>query len=173
MHQAISYFRVLHDLYTAWKVFVFGVFLVRIFLHSDWIRRYTSYFSVFSLNAGKYGQEKLRIRTIFTQWSSTYLHYVSPLNLASFLLALLLLLSLISLARRLLKTNYQFIMLEIRFKIIRVRGGSRAAATSKMECFLIIANGWKPLAIIAKRSILDVAAGLEPLLRLNLITFPI
>ena len=26
--------------YTAWKVSVFGVFLVRIFPHSDWIRRY-------------------------------------------------------------------------------------------------------------------------------------
>ena len=26
---------------TAWKVSVFGVFLVRIFLHSDWIRRYS------------------------------------------------------------------------------------------------------------------------------------
>ena len=25
------------------------------------------------------------------------------------------------------------------------RGGSRTAATSKMECFVIIVNGWKPL----------------------------
>ena len=33
-------------------------FLVRIFPHSDWIRRYTKYFSVFSPNAGKYGPEK-------------------------------------------------------------------------------------------------------------------
>ena len=24
------------------------------------------------------------------------------------------------------------------------RGGSRAAETSKMECFVIIVNGWKP-----------------------------
>ena len=24
-----------------------------------------------------------------------------------------------------------------------IRGGSRAAATSKMECFVIIVNGWK------------------------------
>ena len=51
----------------AWKLFVFGVFLVRIFPHSDWIRRYTEYLSVFSLNAGKYGPDKVRIRTFFTQ----------------------------------------------------------------------------------------------------------
>ena len=33
----------------------------------EWIRRYTEYLSVFNLNAGKYGQEKLWIRTLFTQ----------------------------------------------------------------------------------------------------------
>ena len=42
------------------------------------------------------------------------------------------------------------------------RGGSRTAATSKMERFVIIVNGWKPLTIITKRSILDVAAILDP-----------
>ena len=42
------------------------------------------------------------------------------------------------------------------------RGGSRNAATSKMERFLIIVNGWKPLTIITKRSILDIAAVLDP-----------
>ena len=42
------------------------------------------------------------------------------------------------------------------------RGGSKAAATSKMERFVIIVNGWKPLTIITKRSILDVAAALDP-----------
>ena len=52
---------------TAWRLFVLGVFLVRIFPHSDWIRRYTSYLSVFSSKTGKYGPEKLRIRTLFTQ----------------------------------------------------------------------------------------------------------
>ena len=46
------------------------------------------------------------------------------------------------------------------------RDGSRAAATSKMECFVIIVNGWKPLNIITKYSILDVAAALGlPLLQ--------
>ena len=42
------------------------------------------------------------------------------------------------------------------------RGGSQAAATSKMERFVIIVNGWKPLTIITKRSILNVAAALDP-----------
>ena len=43
-----------------------------------------------------------------------------------------------------------------------IRGGFRAAATSKLERFVIIVNGWKPLTIITKRSILDVAAILDP-----------
>ena len=41
------------------------------------------------------------------------------------------------------------------------KGGSRAAATSEMERFVIIVNGWKPLTIITKRAILDVAAVLD------------
>ena len=45
---------------------------------------------------------------------------------------------------------------------IMFRGGSRAAASSKMERFVIIVNGWKPLTIITKRSILDDAAVLDP-----------
>ena len=44
------------------------------------------------------------------------------------------------------------------------RSGYRAAATSKMERFVIIVNGFQPLTIITKRSILDVAAALDPLL---------
>ena len=36
------------------------------------------------------------------------------------------------------------------------------AATSKMERFVIIVNGWKLLTIITKRSILNVAAALDP-----------
>ena len=35
-------------------------------------------------------------------------------------------------------------------------------ATPKMEHFVIIVNGWKPLTIITKRSILDVAVALDP-----------
>ena len=42
---------------TAWKLFVFGVILVRIFPHSNWIRRDTPYLSVFSSNAEKCGPE--------------------------------------------------------------------------------------------------------------------
>ena len=48
---------------------------------------------------------------------------------------------------------------------IKARGGSRTAATSKMERFVIIVNGWKPLTIITKRSILDVATALDPPLK--------
>ena len=52
-------------------------------------------------------------------------------------------------------------------KKILLRGGSRTAATSKMELFVIIVNGFQPLTIISKCSILDVAAVLDsPLTRL-------
>ena len=47
---------------------------------------------------------------------------------------------------------------------IRHRGGSRTAATSKMEDFVIIVNGFQPLTIITKNTILDVAAVLDPTL---------
>ena len=40
--------------------------------------------------------------------------------------------------------------------------GLRAAATSKMECFVILVNDWKSLTIITKCSILDAAAALDP-----------
>ena len=46
--------------------------------------------------------------------------------------------------------------------IIHCRGGSRAAATPKMERFVVIVNGWKPLTVITKRTILDIAAALDP-----------
>ena len=46
-----------------------------------------------------------------------------------------------------------------------VISGSRVGVTSKMERFVIIVNGWKPLTIITKRSILDVAAALYPPLK--------
>ena len=42
-----------------------------------------------------------------------------------------------------------------------------------MEHFVIIVNGWKPLTIITKRSILDVAAVLDPplyLIRMFVVT---
>ena len=64
----ISYVKALDMLqsYTAWKVSVFGVFLVRIFPHLDWIQKDPPYLSVFSLNAVKYELEKLQIQTLFT-----------------------------------------------------------------------------------------------------------
>ena len=48
------------------------------------------------------------------------------------------------------------------------RGRSSTAATSKMERFvIIIVNGFQPLTIITKRSILDVAAVLDLPLRMH------
>ena len=52
--------------------------------------------------------------------------------------------------------HYQLIQLP------RVRGVSRTAAESEMGRFVIIVNGFQPLTIITKRSILDVAAVLDP-----------
>ena len=43
---------------------VFGVFLIRIFPHSDWIRRDMKYLSVFSPNAGKYGPNTNTFRAL-------------------------------------------------------------------------------------------------------------
>ena len=48
---------------------------------------------------------------------------------------------------------------------MKIRGGSRSAATSKMEHFEIIDDGWKALTIITKSSTLDVAALLDPPLK--------
>ena len=44
------------------------------------------------------------------------------------------------------------------------------AATSNMELLMIIFNGWKPLTIITKSSILDVAAVLYSPLKNYLLT---
>ena len=46
--------------------------------------------------------------------------------------------------------------------VVPCRGVSRAAATSKMEHFVITVNGFQPLTIITNRSILDVAAAVDP-----------
>ena len=45
---------------------------------------------------------------------------------------------------------------------ITSRGGSRTAATSKMKLFVIVVNGFQPLAIITKSSILDFGTVLDP-----------
>ena len=47
------------------------------------------------------------------------------------------------------------------FYSVDFRGGSRTAATSTMEHFVIIVNGLDPLTIITKCSIVDVAAVLD------------
>ena len=43
-----------------------------------------------------------------------------------------------------------------------IRGGSRTAATSEMERFVITVNGFQSLTIITKRFVLDAAAVLDP-----------
>ena len=43
-----------------------------------------------------------------------------------------------------------------------IRDRSKTAATSKVELFVIIVNGRKPLSVITKSSTLDVAAVLDP-----------
>ena len=47
-----------------------------------------------------------------------------------------------------------------------ISGGSKTAAISKTDHFVIIVNSWNPLTIITKRSILDVAAVLDPSLEI-------
>ena len=45
--------------------------------------------------------------------------------------------------------------------IVQSRGGSRTAATSKVELFVIIVNGFQPVTINTKNSTLDVVAVLD------------
>ena len=52
--------------------------------------------------------------------------------------------------------------MEKKKKVNKTRGGSRTAATCKMELFLIIVNDFQPLTIITKSLILNVAAVLDP-----------
>ena len=70
----------------AWKVSVFGVFLVRIFPHLDCIRRDTKHLSVFGPNVGKYGPEKLQILMFFRHYdifiNNRNKHYASFRTLA-------------------------------------------------------------------------------------------
>ena len=47
-------------------------------------------------------------------------------------------------------------------QLLIAEAGSRTVATSKMEPFVIIINGSMALTVITKRSILDVAAVLDP-----------
>ena len=53
------------------------------------------------------------------------------------------------------------------FPVAISRGGSRAAATSKMQRFVIIVNDFQPLTVITKCSILDVAVALDPSLHIS------
>ena len=50
---------------------------------------------------------------------------------------------------------------------LKIRGGSRITTTSKVELFVIIVNGFQPLTITTKSSTLDVAAVLDPPLKIK------
>ena len=57
--------------------------------------------------------------------------------------------------------------------LTQTRGGSRAAATFKMERFVIIINGFQPWTIITKWSILDVVTALDPPLQTLVTRLPV
>ena len=59
-------------------------------------------------------------------------------------------------------THWGKFRLKVIFIIMKYRRGSRTAATSKVELFVIIVNGFEPLTIITKSSTLDVATVLDP-----------
>ena len=52
--------------------------------------------------------------------------------------------------------------------LLEIRGGPKTPATSKMEHFEIIVKVWKPLTIITKSSISDVAEILDPPLEIKI-----
>ena len=58
-------------------------------------------------------------------------------------------------------TSLQYLLWR-KFAQSEARGGSRTAATSKRERFVIIVNGFQPFTIITKHSVLDVVAALDP-----------
>ena len=45
--------------------------------------------------------------------------------------------------------------------LVEFRGGSRAAATSKMECFVIIVNGWKINVMVILRMKFEISRAKE------------
>ena len=68
----------------------------------------------------------------------------------------------LNLSNRSVEIDQRYVSLCVTF-----RGGSRTAATSKMEHFAIIVSSLQSLTIITKRSILDVLAVLDPPLTLS------
>ena len=69
----------------------------------------------------------------------------------------------------LIMSHLSFVFTQMFNRLTSLRDGSRAAALSKMERFVIKVNGFQPLTIITKRSILVVAAALDPPLSLKII----
>ena len=107
-------------------------------------------------------------RTLFWTFSNVWTLYKTDMFGVSCLIALL-----VSLTARIwvhcsfvlvtTGTWVKFLTVSWNSKFVDIiRSGSRAAATSKMELCVIIVNDFQPLTIITKRSILDVAAVLDP-----------
>ena len=57
-------------------------------------------------------------------------------------------------------------------EVLNSRGGSRTAGASEMESFVITVNGFQPLTIITRCSILSVAAALDPPLNRSQLSVP-
>ena len=64
-----KYFARFQLINTTQKVFIFRVFLVRIFPYLDLIEKFTEKISVFSPNAGKYEPENLRQERLFLKFN--------------------------------------------------------------------------------------------------------
>ena len=57
---------------------------------------------------------------------------------------------------------FPFHMISLGNESMECKGGRRTAAISKIELFVIIVDGFQPLTIITKCSILEIAAVLDP-----------
>ena len=88
-------------------------------------------------------------------YNTPFVYFIYFLSLATFCL--------------LIMSHLSFVFTQILNRLTSLRDGSRAAATSKMERFVIKVNGFQPLTIITKRSILVFAAALDPPLSLKII----
>ena len=75
----------------------------------------------------------------------------------------------IEILKNLVNNKINYYSRDILSNQMSVRGGSKIAAPSKMERFVIIVNGFQSLTIITKSSILDVAAVLDPPLSVMLL----
>ena len=154
---------------------IFGVFLVFIFSHSDQIRILHLFsLSVFSPNVEKYGPEKLRIRTLFTQCMLIYLILSISYNILFKIVSLRLEISFCYFfvppqkiwSKTILQAFWRSASkhhLWHRGTVVRAMGSKptivetwpRPSQTSIMESFDTIVNGFQQSPNNAKISVLD------------------